>query len=80
MAYQPDDALLFGPETLGLPARVLAGIPQEWRLRIPMLTTGRSLNLANAVAIAVYEAWRQGNFQGAGRAYPRGCGRNPVSA
>ncbi len=65
VAYQPDDALLFGPETRGLPARVLAEIPPERRLRIPMLTTGRSLNLANAVAIALYEAWRQCGFRGA---------------
>ena len=64
VAYQPDDALLFGPETRGLPARVLAGIPGEQRLRIPMLTTGRSLNLANAVAVVVYEAWRQRGFAG----------------
>ena len=56
--------MLFGPETRGLPARVLADIPLEHRLRIPMLTTGRSLNLANAVAIALYEAWRQCAFQG----------------
>jgi tRNA (cytidine/uridine-2'-O-)-methyltransferase len=62
VAYQSDDALLFGPETRGLPARVLAGIPPEQRLRIPMRTTGRSLNLANAVAIALYEAWRQCGF------------------
>lgn len=64
VAYQPDDVLLFGPETRGLPARVLADIPREHQLRIPMLTTGRSLNLANAVAIAVYEAWRQCGFRG----------------
>jgi tRNA (cytidine/uridine-2'-O-)-methyltransferase len=64
VAYQPDDALLFGPETRGLPARVLAEIPPEQRLQIPMLTTGRSLNLANAVAVAVYEAWRQHGFAG----------------
>ena len=66
VAYQPDDALLFGPETRGLPVRVLASIPAEQRLRIPMLTTGRSLNLANAVAVVVYEAWRQCGFAGVG--------------
>ena len=65
VTYQPDDVLLFGPETRGLPARVLAEIPQERQVRIPMLTAGRSLNLANAVAIAVYEAWRQQGFPGA---------------
>jgi tRNA (cytidine/uridine-2'-O-)-methyltransferase len=65
VAYQPDDALLFGPETRGLPARVLAGVSPERRLRIPMLTPGRSLNLANAVAVVVYEAWRQQGFENA---------------
>ena len=65
VTYQPDDVLLFGPETRGLPARVLAEIPQERQVRIPMLTAGRSLNLANTVAIVVYEAWRQQGFPGA---------------
>ncbi len=65
VAYQPNDALLFGPETRGLPARVLAEIPLEHRLRLPMCTAGRSLNLSNAVAIALYEAWRQRDFGGA---------------
>ena len=65
VTYQPDDALLFGPETRGLPARVLADMPPERWLRIPMLTPGRSLNLANAVAVAVYEAWRQQGFSDA---------------
>lgn len=64
-AYQSGDALLFGPETRGLPARVLATIPPSQRLRIPMQSAGRSLNLANAAAIAVYEAWRQHGFCGA---------------
>ncbi len=62
--YQPGDVLLFGPETRGLPARVLAELPLEQQVRIPMLITSRSLNLANAVAIAVYEAWRQQGFAG----------------
>ena len=62
VAYQPNDALLFGSETRGLPARVLAGVSPERWLRIPMRTTGRSLNLANAVAVVVYEAWRQQDF------------------
>lgn len=65
VAYQPDDALLFGPETRGLPAAVLRDIPADQRLRLPMLTAGRSLNLSNAVAIALYEAWRQCGFRGA---------------
>jgi len=62
--YRSGDVLLFGPETRGLPAQVLASIPEQQRLRIPMLSTQRSLNLSNAVAIAVYEAWRQLDFPG----------------
>ncbi|CDH47071.1 MAG: tRNA (uridine(34)/cytosine(34)/5-carboxymethylaminomethyluridine(34)-2'-O)-methyltransferase TrmL [Candidatus Competibacteraceae bacterium] len=62
VAYQPDDALLFGPETRGLPAQVLADLASEQRLHIPMRTEARSLNLSNAVAIVVYEAWRQCGF------------------
>ena len=64
VVYRPGDALLFGPETRGLPAAVLDAIPEEQRLRIPMLTAGRSLNLSNTVAIALYEAWRQYDFPG----------------
>jgi tRNA (cytidine/uridine-2'-O-)-methyltransferase len=62
--YRENDALLFGPETRGLPAWVLSQFPPEQRLRIPMLTQGRSLNLSNAVALVVYEAWRQLGFSG----------------
>ena len=57
--FQEDDALLFGPETTGLPEVVLARYPREQRLRIPMRPASRSLNLSNAVAVACYEAWRQ---------------------
>lgn len=64
-AYRPGDALLFGPETRGLPVAVLDAIPEEQRLRIPMLTAGRSLNLSNTVAVALYESWRQYGFPGA---------------
>ena len=64
--YQAGDALLFGPETRGLPADVLQSLPAEQRLRLPMLAHNRSLNLSNTVAIAVYEAWRQCGFAGAG--------------
>lgn len=64
--YQPGDALLFGPETRGLPAEVLASLADEHLLRIPMRPENRSLNLANAVAIIVFEAWRQQGFTGAG--------------
>lgn len=65
--YKPGDALLFGPETRGLPSEVLESLPEEQRLRIPMLPNNRSLNLANAVSIIVYEAWRQQGFIGAER-------------
>lgn len=65
--FMPGDALLFGPETRGLPAAVLAGIPVEQQVVIPMRPGNRSLNLSNAAAIAVYEAWRQQGFGGAGR-------------
>lgn len=64
IGYQPDDALLFGPETHGLPAEVLAGLPAEHRLRLPLRPNNRSLNLSNAVAVVVYEAWRQRGFEG----------------
>ena len=60
--YYAGDALLFGPETRGLPATILDTLPSTNKLRIPMLTAQRSLNLSNAVAIAVYEAWRQQDF------------------
>ncbi|MBK9950462.1 MAG: tRNA (uridine(34)/cytosine(34)/5-carboxymethylaminomethyluridine(34)-2'-O)-methyltransferase TrmL [Candidatus Competibacteraceae bacterium] len=63
VAYQPDEVLLFGPESRGLPAELLDSIPAEQRLRLPMRTTGRSLNLSNAVAIVLYEAWRQHGFE-----------------
>jgi tRNA (cytidine/uridine-2'-O-)-methyltransferase len=66
--YAPGDALLFGPETRGLPADVLERVPAERRLTIPMLPGNRSLNLSNAVAVAVYEAWRQQGFAGAAAA------------
>lgn len=57
--FRPDDALLFGPETRGLPPAVLQAVAPERRLRIPMRPHSRSLNLANAVAVGIYEAWRQ---------------------
>jgi tRNA (cytidine/uridine-2'-O-)-methyltransferase len=56
------DALLFGPETCGLPAAVLAQVPPRQQLMIPMRPGNRSLNLANAVALVVYEGWRQNGF------------------
>jgi len=57
--FRPGDTLLFGPETRGLPAAILQSLDTEQRLRIPMRPGSRSLNLSNAVAIVVYEAWRQ---------------------
>lgn len=65
MAYADGDALVFGPETRGLPQDVLDGIDPSHRLRLPMRPDNRSLNLSNAVAIVVYEAWRQMGFDGA---------------
>ena len=65
VAYQPGDVLLFGPEPTGLAAEVLADPRISARVRIPMRPGMRSLNLANAAAIAVYEAWRQLGHPGA---------------
>ncbi len=59
-----DDALVFGPETQGLPPSVLEEFPEERRLCLPMRPGNRSLNLSNAVAVAVFEAWRQLGFCG----------------
>jgi tRNA (cytidine/uridine-2'-O-)-methyltransferase len=64
-AFKPGDALLFGPETRGLPAPVTAELPRERQLAIPMRPGNRSLNLSNAVALVVYEAWRQNAYAGA---------------
>jgi tRNA (cytidine/uridine-2'-O-)-methyltransferase len=64
MVYQQGDALLFGPESRGLPAHVLASFLPEQVVRIPMQPTSRSLNLSNAVAIMLYEVWRQLGFVG----------------
>jgi tRNA (cytidine/uridine-2'-O-)-methyltransferase len=65
--YEAGDALVFGPETRGLPPDVLELCPLARRLRIPMLPAARSLNLSNAVAVGVYEAWRQLGFAAADR-------------
>ena len=62
--YAPGDALVFGPETRGLPADILAGVPSEQRIRLPMMPGCRSLNLSNSVAVVAYEAWRQLAFEG----------------
>jgi tRNA (cytidine/uridine-2'-O-)-methyltransferase len=60
--FKDGDAFLFGPETRGLPAEVIANLPEAQRLTIPMIPGGRSLNLANAVSVMAYEAWRQLDF------------------
>ena len=64
--FSPGDVLVFGCETAGLPEDVVAQIAPDARLRIPMRPAVRSLNLSNAVAVAVYEAWRQNGLRGAG--------------
>lgn len=64
VAFNADDAVMFGSETAGLPAEVLESLPIEQRLRLPMRPHNRSLNLSNAVAVVVYEAWRQQGFVG----------------
>jgi len=66
-AFLPRDVLVFGRESTGLPDDVLGAFAAERRLRIPMRAGVRSLNLSNAVAVAVYEAWRQQRFAGSGR-------------
>lgn len=65
VTYAPDDVLLFGSETAGLPDAIRDGFAAEERIRIPMQSTSRSLNLSNSVAIISYEAWRQQGFAGA---------------
>ncbi|SET50819.1 tRNA (cytidine/uridine-2'-O-)-methyltransferase [Nitrosospira multiformis] len=62
VTYSPGDAFLFGPESRGLPADLLENFPEQHRLRVPMAAGSRSLNLSNAVAVIVYEAWRQMGF------------------
>jgi tRNA (cytidine/uridine-2'-O-)-methyltransferase len=63
-AYQADDVFLFGPETRGLPQSILDSLPETQLLRIPMRPDNRSLNLANAAAVIIFEAWRQQGFAG----------------
>jgi len=64
VVYREGDALLFGPESRGLPDEVLARLPEANLLRVPMRAGQRSLNLSNAVAVSVFEAWRQFGFAG----------------
>lgn len=72
--YRPGDAFLFGAETRGLPAELLRAQPPERRICIPMRCGNRSLNLGNAVAVVVYEAWRQNGF-----AMPASASRRPLA-
>jgi tRNA (cytidine/uridine-2'-O-)-methyltransferase len=65
VAYAEGDVLLFGAETRGLPDAVLEELPASRRLRIPMRPGNRSVNLSNAVALVLYEGWRQNGFAGA---------------
>ncbi len=62
--FQRDDIFVFGPETRGLPAEVLAQFDENRRIRLPMRPESRSLNLSNSVAVVVFEAWRQIGFEG----------------
>jgi tRNA (cytidine(34)-2'-O)-methyltransferase len=64
VTFQDEDVLLFGPETRGLPSHLLATFPDARKLRLPMQSDSRSINLSNACAIALYEAWRQLDFHG----------------
>ena len=65
ISFQENDAFLFGPETSGLPLEILQQFTDDKIIRIPMLSSSRSLNLSNAVAVVLYEAWRQNGY-GAG--------------
>jgi tRNA (cytidine/uridine-2'-O-)-methyltransferase len=64
ITYRTNDTFLFGQETKGLPAYIAHSLKEEQKLRIPMQATSRSINLANSVAITLYEGWRQQNFDG----------------
>ena len=67
LAYQPTDTFIFGCESTGLSAADIARFPQQQRLYIPMQPNNRSVNLSNAVAVIIMEAWRQTGFKGAAR-------------
>jgi len=64
IVFRTGDVFVFGPESRGLPEEVLKDFPHEHRLRLPMQPQSRSMNLSNAVAVTVYEAWRQIDFIG----------------
>ena len=63
--FRAGDGFVFGPETRGLPADIRRNVPAERRITLPMRPNNRSLNLANSVAVVIYEAWRQMGFEGA---------------
>ncbi len=63
VTYDEKDLMIFGPETRGLPAGLLESVQDVNRIKIPMIPGSRSLNLSNAVAVVVYEAWRQKGFR-----------------
>lgn len=63
VSFNCGDAILFGPESRGIPNEVLDSLSEKQKLRIPMVANSRSLNLSNAVAIVCYEAWRQFDFR-----------------
>lgn len=63
-AFQVGDVFVFGPETRGLPAEILDTLPENQKIRFPMLPDNRSMNLSNTVAVTVFEAWRQQNYAG----------------
>ncbi len=65
IAFKPGDTLVFGPETRGLTSDFRQALPPDRVLRIPMQAESRSINLSNTVALIVYEAWRQLDFEGA---------------
>jgi len=62
--YMDGDAFVFGPESRGLPETILADLPAERRIRLPLMPGCRSLNLSNSVAVMAYEVWRQSGFAG----------------
>lgn len=64
-AFTSGDVFLFGSESRGLAVELLESFPEERRIRVPMVSGSRSLNLSNAVAVVIYEAWRQAGFAGA---------------
>jgi tRNA (cytidine/uridine-2'-O-)-methyltransferase len=78
--YRAGDALLFGPETRGLPREVLDRIDAAHRLRLPMRPNNRSLNLSNTVAAVCFEAWRQNDFLGAAHAPAAAANATPGGA